>query len=226
MTVAEITRNLSYITLTNYSPFIYVGTTKYYTLRDEWTNSVDDIFTTTTTKVKAKQVTRDYLNKYIEEETLADCEIQEGSFYFDKATQQIYIHIEHEYSPLTANIDYGYAFGVCSQSMDFTYIDDYEYEPVINDELDISRTADAIGSSQPTGSSSSLQLINAARFNELAGEQEGILDFMFDENLYNNDVFIYDYKDGIATAKAVFYIEDWGITETTGSLNLQDKRFS
>ena len=177
MIVAEITRNLNYTTLTNYSPFIYVGTTKYYTLRDEWTDDVNDLFTTSN-RIKVKQVTRDFLNKYIEEETLADCEAQEGSFYFDKDTQQIYIHVEHYYSPLSANIDYGYAFGVCSESMDFTYIDDYEYEPVINDELDISRTADAIGASQPTGSSSSLQLINSARFNELTGEQEGILDFL------------------------------------------------
>lgn len=225
MTVAELTRNLTFITLTNYAPFIYVGTTKYRSLKTEWGTDVNDLWDLNS-RVKVKQVARDYLNKYIEESTLAECEAQEASFYFDRANQLVYIHIEHEWSPQTAPIDYGYAFGICNGSAGYIYIDDYGYEPVISDDIDISRDADAIGESQPTGSSSSLPMINEARYNELTGLPEGILDFMFTENLYHNDVFLYNYLDGVLTPTAVYFIEDWSVDLKTATLNLQDKRFA
>jgi hypothetical protein len=225
MIVAEVTRNLNYVYLTNYAPFVYAGSTKYRKLKTEWGTSVDDLFETGT-RIKVKQVTRDYLNKYLQEDTLAECLAQEGSFYFDRDNQLIYVHVEHEWSPLTAPFDYGYAFGVCAGSAGYIYIDDIGYEPVINDDIDISRDADAIGESQPTGSSSSLQMINEGRYNELTGLPEGVLDFMFEENLYHNDVFVYNYINNILTPTAAYFIEDWSVNLTDGTLNLQDKRFA
>lgn len=225
MIVAELVRNLEFITLTNYAPFIYVGTIKYYSLKTEWGTSCDDLFDTGA-RVKAKQVTRDYLNKYLEEDTLSECEAQEGSFYFDRDTQQVYVHMEHSYSPQTAMCDYGYAFGVCSQSAGGTYIDDNYYEPAITDGISISQTADTSGVSQPKGSTSTLELNNTARYNELTGLPEGILDFIFTENLYHNDVFCYMYNNNVLTPIGAFYIEDFSIDEEKVSLNLQDKRFS
>lgn len=225
MIVAEIVRNLAWITFTNYAPFIYVGIIKYRTLKSSWGTSCDDLFDTGA-MVKVKQVTRDYLNKYLEESTLADCITQEGSFYFDRDTQQVYVHIEHEWSPLTAPVDYGYAFGVCSQKLGYIYIDDYIYEPVITDATDISLSADSTTVDQPKGSTSSLQMNNTSRYNELTGMPEGVLDFIFTENLYHNDVFIYNYRKSILSHVATFFIEDYDISETEITLNLQDKRFS
>ena len=225
MIVAELVRNLEFITLTNYSPFIYVGTIKYYSLKTEWGTSCDDLFDTGA-RVKAKQVTRDYLNKYIQEDTLAECEAQEGSFYFDRTNQLVYVHMEHDYSPQTAACDYGYAFGVCSKSAGGTYIDDNYYEPVIEDGISISQTADTSGVSQPKGSTSTLELNNTARYNELTKMPEGILDFIFTENLYHNDVFCYLYDGSTLTPIGAFYIEDFSIDLEKITLNLQDKRFS
>jgi len=225
MIVSEIVRNLPFITLSNYAPFIYMGVVKYRTLKTEWGLSIDDLFDTGQ-RIKVKQVTRDYLNKYIEEENLEECLAQEASFYFDRVNQLVYVHIEHEWSPLTAPVDYGYAFGVCSESAGYTYIDDIGYEPVINDDIDISRDSDAIGESQPKGSSSSLQMINAGRYSEFTGLPEGVLDFMFEENLYHNDVFLYNYINNILTPTSAYFIEDWSVDENNGTLNLQDKRFA
>lgn len=225
MIVAEIVRNLEFVTLANYAPFVYVGTVSYYTMRDAWGDDVNDIFDTGQ-KIKVKQVTRDYLNKYIEQNTLAECEAQEASFYFDRDTQQVYVHVEHEWSPQTAPIDYGYALGVCSQRMGLTYIDDYLYEGVITDGTSISHDADVMGTSQPKGSTSSMEMINSARYNELTKKREGILDFLFTENIYNNDVFVYNYKSGTLTPKAVYYVEDYSVNQQKATLNLQDERFN
>ena len=225
MTVAELTRNLDWQTISNYAPFIYVGVIKYRTLKTEWGTDVNDLWNLNS-RIKVKQVTRDYLNKYIQEDTLAECEAQEGSFYFDKANQLVYVHMEHDYSPQTASCDYGYAFGVCSQSAGGTYIDDNYYEPVIEDGISISQTADTSGVSQPKGSTSTLELNNTARYNELTKMPEGILDFIFTENLYHNDVFCYLYDGSTLTPIGAFYIEDFSIDLEKITFNLQDKRFS
>jgi len=225
MIAAEIVRNIYWITFTNYAPFIYVGIVKYRTLKTEWGTSCDDLFDTDQ-RIKVKQVTRDYLNKYIEENTLNDCLTQEASFYFDRDTQQVYVHVEHEWSPQTVPFDYGYAFGVCSQKLGYQYIDDYQYEPVITDATDISLSADDRTVGEPKGSTSSLQMNNTSRYNELTGLPEGVLDFIFNENLDHNDVFIYNYRKSELTPMAVFFIEDFDIDENEITLNLQSKRFS
>ena len=224
MIVAEVTRNLDWQTLSNYAPFIYVGVIKYRTLKTEWGTDVNDIWDLNS-RIKVKQVTRDYLNKYIQEDTLTECEVQEGSFYFDRYNQLVYIHIEHDYSPLTAALDYGYTFGVCSSFAGGTYIDDIYYEPVLTEDISISKTADTSGVSQPKGSTSSLVLNNTSRYNELTKMPEGILDFIFNENLYHNDVFCYMHENGTLTPIGAFYIEDFSIDEEKVTLNLQDKRF-
>lgn len=225
MIAADLTRNLSFVTISNVSPFIYVGTTKYRTLKTEWTDDVDDLFDTAVS-VKVLQATRDYLNKYIEQDTYADMETQEGSFYVDVATQQIYLHIEHNYSPLSSAIEYGYGFGVIDESAGGVYIDDHYYEPVITSDVDISQTADTKGVSQPTGSSSSMTLNNTARYNELTKLPEGVLDFILSENLYHNNVFVYNYTDGVLTPLASYYLEDFDPSQTQITLNLQDRRFT
>jgi hypothetical protein len=225
MIVAEVTRNLNYIYLTNYAPFVYVGTTKYRSFKTSWGTSCDDLFDTGA-RVKVLQVTRDYLNKYLQEYTLAECLAQEGSFYFDRENQLVYVHIEHGWSPQTSVVDYGYAFGVCSQKLGYIYIDDYQYEPVITDATDISLSADDVTVDQPKGSTSSLQMNNTSRYNELTGLPEGVLDFIFTESLAHNDVFIYNYRKGILSRAGAFFVENFDISETEITLNLQDKRFS
>lgn len=225
MIVAELARNLDFLTLACYRPFVYVGTIKYYSLLDEWGTSCDDLFDTDA-RVKVVQTTRDYLNHYLQENTLDECLEQEGSFYFDRDNQLVYVHIEHDYSPQVAAIDYGYAFGIIDHNAGGTYIDDYYYEPVITDDIEISRTADSVGVSQPKGSTSSINVNNTSRYNELTKMPEGVLDFIFTENLYHNDVFVYNYADSELTALGTFFLEDFDIDLESITLNLQDKRFS
>jgi hypothetical protein len=225
MIVAEVVRNSGWVTFSSYAPFVFCGIIKYRSLKTEWGTSVDDLFTTGQ-RVKVKQVTRDYLNKYLEQESLAECMAQEGSFYFDRVNQLVYVHVEHQWSQLTAPFDYGYAFGVCSQRLGYIYIDDYQFEPVITESTDVSLSADDVTVGQPKGSTSSLQMNNMERYNELTGLPEGVLDFILRENIDHNDVFVYNYQKGVLSKSAAYFIEDFDISEKEITLNLQDKRFS
>lgn len=225
MIVADIVRNENFTTTANIEPFVYAGYTKYFDFKDEWTDDVNDIFDTSE-RLKCLQMTQGYLNKHSKENNLADCENQPTSFYFDTLSQILYFNLQHEYSPITSPIDYGYAIGVCAESLGDVYINDIFYEACIkDDDLTISRSADALGLSQPKGSTSSLSINNEGRKDETTNTRRGIMDILFSENIYHNDVYIYDYVSGALEQKAVYFIEDFSMTMQNVTLNLQDKRF-
>src|SRR5574344_1314612 len=96
MILVDIVRNKTPVVMTPYRPFVYIIYTNGRELRDEWGASADDIFTIEQ-REKVLQVTRDYLTKYLEQATIGDCIAQESSFYFDRANQLIYVHVEHGY---------------------------------------------------------------------------------------------------------------------------------
>jgi len=152
-----------------------------------------------------------------------DCVAQEGSFYFDRLLHQIWIHVEHEYTPFCAVIDYGYGFGVTSESVE--YIDDYEYLPLIVSAPDLEISADSIGASKPTGMTASLVLNSAEIVNEITGVEESPLDFLITESIFGNDVYLYSY-DKVTLADIMrLYVDglEFGLSEVT--LNLEDRRW-
>jgi hypothetical protein len=221
--IAEFARNDSFISsLHSVNPCIYVGETKYYSLKTEWGTSCDDIYGINK-MVKVKQVSRDFLNKYMQEYTYNEMIVQEGSFYFDKEAKRIFVHIEHDYNPLVATLDYGYAFGVCENEL--TYVDDYEYLPLISGAPDVNRETDYVNSNQPTGSTGSLSLINM-EYKNSDGVIEGRLDFLINESIYGNDVFIYRLEYGILIPLSYMYVEDISYGEEEIEIDLQDRRFS
>jgi hypothetical protein len=223
MIVAEIVRNKDFVVfLHSVAPFVFVGEIKYYSLRTSWGSSCDDLFTVGD-RAKALQVTRDYLTKYLQEDTYAEMIIQEASYYFDKVNQRIYIHIEHIYSPLTAMLDYGYSFGVSDQEL--VYIDDYIYLPLITGSPDLNRETDYLNSDQPTGSTGTLTLSNK-EYTNAEGVREGRLDFLLNEQIYGNDVFVYLYLNSVLTPIASKYVEDVLYGEEEVEIDLQDRRFS
>lgn len=219
----EFVRNDVYITsLHKVLGYIYVGEVRYYSLKKSWGESCDDIFETSS-KIKALQVTENFITKYLKESTYADMLTQESSWYFDYENQLIYIHMKHTENPLTAVYDYGYAFGVTDNEV--TYINDVEYLPLIKESPDIDRESDYTNSDQPTGSTGSITLANMEYRND-SGEKEGRLDFLLNENIYGNDVFFYMLSDGQLKPIASKYVEDITIGMQEVSIQLQDRRFS
>lgn len=223
MLLAEITRNENPVcSLHCISPFIFVYENKYRQLKSSWTLSCDDIFDIKT-RTNVKQVSENYLTKYIQELSYAEMLLQESSWYFDDANQLIYIHINHKENPLTAIIDYGYAFGVTNNEL--VYINDYEYLPLVKDFPDINRETDYTNSEQPTGSTGSLTLSNLETDNG-DGIKYGRLDFMIDESIYGNDIYLYRYENDILYPISSKYIENITIGLEEVEIDLQDRRFS
>lgn len=227
MTICDLVRNKQYVTsLTPVAPFIYTGYTERYTLPSAWGSSLDDTIFATGRKEKVLQVTRDFFNKYLQMDTYNECIAQEASFYFNKTDQQVFIHIEHSYSPIVSVVDYGYSFGICSSMSGTTYIDDYEYLPLIESIPDVEQEADVIGSSKPTGMTGSMVLNNISIPDPVTTIPRGELDFLLDESVFGNDVFVYDYDGTTLTPVVCLYIDDFDHSTEQVSFNLQDKRFA
>ena len=221
--IIELVRNDKYTaSLHNTGKYIYVGEIKNRSLKTAWGESCDDIFNEIA-KNKVLQVTENYLTKYIKQETYSEMLTQESSWYFDFVNQLVYIHINHSESPLTSIYDYGYSFGICEKEV--TYIDDFEYLPLIKDAPDIDRETDYTNSNQPTGSTGSITLSNMEYKNE-NGVKEGRLDFLLSENVYGNDVFIYTLSENALVPIASKYIENISIGMNEVEISLQDRRFS
>ena len=185
-------------------------------------NSADDIFAIVQ-REKVLQVTRDYLTKYLEQATLADCITQESSFYFDRVNQLIYVHVEHGYIPVIHEFDYGKSFGACNEGV--TYVDDFEYLPVIDSAPAVEQSADVVGISEPVGVTGTMTLINNTIIDE-ENERIGILDFLLDENIYGNDVFLSYYDGETVTGISSFYIENMEYSQESVILDLQTRRFT
>lgn len=222
MILVDIVRNKTPVVMTPYRPFVYIIYTNYRELRDEWGESADDIFAIVK-REKVLQVTRDYLTKYLEQATLADCITQESSFYFDRVNQLIYVHVEHGYIPVIHEFDYGTSFGACNEGV--TYVDDFEYLPVIDSAPAVEQSADVVGISEPVGVTGTMTLINNTIIDE-ENERIGILDFLLDENIYGNDVFLSYYDGETVTGISSFYIENMEYSQESVILDLQTRRFT
>lgn len=226
MIITELVRNKKFFaSLHNESPFVWAGYTGYYEYTDNWGTNLGDEITTTGKRHKVMQVSQDYLSMLTRVDTLSECLATQSTWYFDRSIEKVYIHVEHSSNPLTSIIDYGYAMGFCSQSAGVTYIDDSEYLPLIKSVPGIEQESDVVGASKPTGVTGSIELDNHSNPDPISGVPRGELDFLIEESIFGNDVFLYKYKDDILYPKASFYIEDYELSEESISLNLQDKRF-
>lgn len=194
-------------------PFVFQVGMRYFEYADFWTGAfgVEDDSELVRTNVRA--VVRDFLVKYVRATSYNDCVAQEGSFYYDGAAQQLYIHSEHACSPTTAIYEYGYAFGVTDESV--TYIDDYEYLPLLKSVPNAAQSADPVNAVKPRLVSGDAQMINVG----------GRLDWALDEHLYGNHFFLYDYEEGGSLVPvACFWIEDYSYSKKAFTLHLQDMR--
>jgi hypothetical protein len=225
MLVSELVRNAPFnLTLSPYSPFVYFGKVKYWEYYATFLSTLGFTDDSTQVRLNIKQITRDYLNKYILMTSVATCQAQEGSFYFDHANQIIYIHMEHDYSPYSCVLEYGYAFGLSKGEL--VYINDYEYLPLIDSIPSIEQSADILNSGEITLVSGSMVCNNEAVPNAETVKPEGPLDFLIDESVYGNDLFIYNYDldSEVLTPLSSLYVEDYSFTLKQLSFDLQDKR--
>jgi hypothetical protein len=79
---------------------------------------------------------------YTETASLADCQAFENSFYFDVATQELFIHLDHDTDGMTARVNIGEALGFTDNTV--LDIGGIEYLPLIASIPSLSRVQDLV----------------------------------------------------------------------------------
>lgn len=165
-----------------------------------------------------------YKTRYSVQSSYANCVSQEQSFYWDNDNQILYVHFEHDQSWYTDDYYYGSAIGYNPETM--LYIDDVEYLPLLESVPSILQQEDLQNYKKLSFMNGSVVINNT----------EGLLDWMIDEEINGQDVFLYyldsdDITDGSATRSdlvnlAAFYIEDNNIGMSRNTIRVQDIRKS
>jgi len=220
MIVAELVRNKALpLEASPYAPFVWKTKISQYSYASFWTTTFGVPNDSQNVRTNLKQVTQDYLNKYFSASSVADCEAQEKSFYWDGSSQELFVHMDHDFTPSNATMEYGFAFGMCKG--DVTYIDDYEYLPIIESIPDATQSEDITDSG-------GIKLVSGDAVANNSGRYKGELDFLIDEPVYGNDFFIYYYdpKTGTLTHTQCLYVEDYEFSLKETTFKLQDKRKS
>jgi len=156
-------------------------------------------------------------NSYPMKDSLADCEDDEMSFYFNKTTQILYIHFEFdeipESSTVAIGIQTGYSLVGTEESI---YIDDVEYQPRIISLPDIEKSVDKFQAGKMTFDDVAIELSN--------GDAE--LDSFIQNPIpgAQGSVVLYDTEaDTELTYVTGFVTSDVSTTESY-SIKLEDKR--
>lgn len=160
---------------------------------------------------------------YLETDTLTDAIATPGSWFFDNATQQFWVHLVHDVDGFTARAAYGRALGFADDEI--TNINDIEFLPAIESVPSLSQVQDLV-------SYDKLATINGEMVLRNVG---GLLDYLRDENLIGGDVNLFylddDSIDAFGNASssdliplAAFYVEDFKPGYEEFRLQLQDKR--
>ncbi len=221
MTIAEIIRFYNPRTFTPYSAFVVQclparRTTASY-LTDifgmEADNSSENIFI-------ASLLTQPN-TIYSSVTSIADCQAQSLSFYFDSTNQMLYIHVPTDILPVNTNYFAGKSFGYTKS--DSIYIDGISYDPLIRSIPSLAQQADLQQYGQLAFVSGDITMDNTV----------GDFDEIIDSDIYGNDILLYeldehegDYTRSELIPLVAFYIEDYDFTLSDFTIRVQDKRKS
>lgn len=226
MTVAELSRNADFLTrIAPVQPFVFRGYLPFYTIAEDWGATIDDLFTDTGSMANVQSVKENYLNDLLEQSSLAECIAQEGSFYFDEATQSIYIHVTHSINPLTSAVGYGYAFGFSRGKL--VNVNGFPYLPLIVSTPAAGREARIAGSGKNVKATGAIVLANREIEDPVTRKPVGVIDFLLGESIYQNvlDLFDYNEENETMTPLSSWKVGQPSIGMETVRIELQDRRY-
>ena len=212
-----LTRNAS--GFVNVSPFVFTLKPAAFQLADYWTTIFGAADESNNLTVRVKGFTRSTTTHYTSVNSLVDCQSTEQSFYFDFENQDLYVHFEHDQTPLTDDYQYAITSGY-TDSVGVVYIDDIEYLPLVQSIPPVQQQASIVGYDKQAYIDGTVVLSNA----------NGIMNFLIEENVYGNDATLLYLDDNDTPINsnmvylASFYIEDYDFTRQAVSINVQDKR--
>jgi len=130
ITVVELekTLDLDNTKFIYYSPFVFSQKLTTFNLNSYFVSLFGATDTTNKVRRNITSVQINYVDQ-TEKASLVDCQGDEESYYFDIATQMIYIHLNHDYNILSYPILAGASIGFTNKMV--KYYNDIEYKPKI-----------------------------------------------------------------------------------------------
>jgi hypothetical protein len=221
--IAQLAIDQKIIYMIPHLPFVMKVNVSNYSIASYW-KTWTGIDESKSGAVNITSFVRDSLYRYSKVESVNDCFTDEQTFYFDIATQILYVHFEHLFHIYGNNYSYGLFFGYSNKTV--FYLDNIEYLPLIQNSPKVSSSQDFNGYDKLTFQNSSLELLNL----------DGILDQLLTLDIYGNTVnilFVDEYLltigniyGGPVLPLASFFIEDYTISNQQIQLSLQDLRKS
>jgi hypothetical protein len=167
-----------------------------------------------------KGITVNYTVPYTLQTSIVDCEDSEESFYFDIATQTIYIHINHNLNPYSCIIEYGRVFGFTNDKV--RNFNGSNYLPLIKSLPTFRLKVDPLKYTKQSFFGGNIVFKNVP----IDGSDNG--DFDSNQEFTGNDVFIYIGEDGDAYNDLYLvtnnYIENTKISMDEVIVITKDKR--
>lgn len=164
-------------------------------------------------------------NIYTETLNITDCQATQASWFFDFATQQLWVHLDHDTEGMTARVAYGKALGFSDDAV--VSISGVEYLPFIDSIPSLAQVQDLVDYEK-------LATINGAMVLRAAG---GLLDYLTDENLIGGDATIAYLPDDVIDDAgeadssdmiplAAFFVQDYRSGFEEFHIQLQDRRIA
>jgi len=222
MTIFEIGLRTLIERHANVSPFCYVYTPFPRSLAYFWTGIFNAQDESTNERAFILSAIINYITRFNRVNDLLECKDTFYTYFFDFENQQLYINYGLNYSPRLDATEYLKQFGFCDENV--TYIDDFEYLPLLKDSINVSSQQDLINYSKLAYASGSVKLLN----------QGGDLDFLNNMTLFSNDAVIYhlERKENETYTRtdlepvAYMLIDDISASMREGKITLQDLRQS
>lgn len=221
MTIVELTRYFTLRSFTVYSAFVVRCLPARRSTADWWTVAFGADGDDSTLEMNISAIVQNPNVFYMGAMSLKDCLEQPLSFYWNGEEQELFIHLSPHIMPTIDSFSSGATTGYTDR--DVAYIDDVLYIPLLKSIPSLAQQADLKEYSQMAFIAGSVDLINSG----------GQFDYIIDDAIHNNDVFIYHLKNNKLTTHysrselvrlADLYVENYTFNLSQFTIDVQDKR--
>ena len=219
MIIVELARLTSAEVMENYSPFVYSMLPGARTTASYWTTTFGATGDDSALIVTIQSVYENPSTFYLKTDSIAATEATERSFYWDNASQTLYLHIDHNTPPNEALFSIGTASGY--SDTDVVTIGSAQYDPLVRSVPNITQRADLVNYDRLAFISGQITFDNTG----------GDFDQFIDSPIYGNDVAVFylpsgrsEYERSELVPLAYFFVEDYNFSLSQFVVSVQDQR--
>ena len=171
----------------------------------------------TTETVITGVVYKDTTN-YSAKDSLADCLLDDQSYYWDQDNQILYIHYNHDHRIDTNSLNFGYGISIGLTDDKLRYFENRPFMPFLVDFPQIEVSVDKFNYDQMSFIVDTITMDN----------RTGFFNQFKDTPIYGNKVLIKTGEEGDEyadlTERAVYFVDDYNFSATNFTLDIQDVR--